>query len=151
MSSETMSKKKREEAKRRRRKQAPVRQQRRGSSAVDSRLVKMDIHREVAYIIERAQAMQARLVTLGNLVLFSTETQDAWLLDAEDSSALCLLRDGLPQPYRIVDSPDTFAIEWNAKFEIDRNLFLVLERDGKIRTFYCYPTDQIAEACGRYQ
>lgn len=146
-----MSKKKREEAMRRRRKQARARQQRRSSSAVDSRLVKMDIHREVAYIIERAQTMQARLVTLANLVLFSTETQDAWLLDAEDSFALCLLRDGQPQPYRIVDTPDTFAIEWNAKFEIDGNAFLVLERDGKVRTVIGYPTDQIAEACGRCQ
>ena len=144
-----MSKKKREEARRRRRKHAGPRQKRRSGSAADSRLVKMDIHREVTYIIEQAQAMQARLVTLGNLVLLSAETQDAWLLDAEDSFALCLMRDGQRQPYRIVESPDTFAIEWNANFEIDGDAFVVFERDGKVGTVFGYPTGQIAEACSR--
>jgi hypothetical protein len=62
--------------------------------ATDVRLVKPDIHREIRYITQRAQAADSRIVSLGKLVLFSTATRDAWLLDAEDSFAACVCRDG---------------------------------------------------------
>ncbi len=145
-----MSKKKREQAKRRAKKRGRRAQGRRGS-VVDVRCVDVEIHREIRYISERAQARDARLVILGNLVLFSTESQDAWLLDSEDSFALCLARDGQPQPYRILDTGDTFAIEWNARFEIDGAAFVVMERTGAVRSIHGYPTAQIADACARYQ
>ncbi len=144
-----MSKKQRQEAKRRLKKRGR-RAQGRGDSEVDVRHVDIDIHREIRYITERAQAGDARLVTLGNLVLFSTETQDAWLLDSEDSFALCLARDGQPQWYRILDTADTFAIEWNARFEITGAAFVVAS-SGEVRSIYGYPTAQIADACARYQ
>lgn len=81
------------------------------------------------------------------LVLFSTESRDAWLLDSEDNLALCLMRDGEIQPYRIVDTPTTFQIEWNAQFEISREVFTVIERTGRVRSIVGYPTEQIARAC----
>jgi len=86
---------------------------------VAASFVKADIHREVRHITQLAQAEDARVVRVGNLVLFSTRTRDAWLLDVEDSFAICLCRDGEPQPFRIEDSPDTFAIEWTARFTMD--------------------------------
>ena len=49
----------------------------------------ISISREINYIISRAKNSDTRLVTLGTLVLFSTETGDAWLLDSEDGLALC--------------------------------------------------------------
>lgn len=113
--------------------------------------VGMDIRREIRYITERARAGEARLVQLGPFVLFSTETHDAWLLDAEDNFALCLLRDGQPQPYRIIDTLHKFAIEWNVTFQIDGACFVVVERSGKVRTILGYPTQQIAAACARSQ
>lgn len=145
-----MSKKQRQEAKRRRKKRGRRAQGRRDSED-DVRHVDMDIHREIRYITERAQAGDARLVTLGNLVLFSTETQDAWLLDSEDGFVLCLARGGEPQRYRILDTADTFAIEWNARFEITGAVFVVTGRSGEVRSIYGYPTAQIADACARYQ
>ena len=41
----------------------------------------VNIQDEVDYIISRAGECDARVVTLGPLVFFSTEAGDAWLLD----------------------------------------------------------------------
>ena len=92
--------------------------------------MELDIQREIRYITELAQEGHARLVTLGSLVLFSTETQDAWSLDAEDRLALCLARSGEPQPARVIQKTD-FAIEWNAQSQIVGNRFVVTDRTGR--------------------
>jgi hypothetical protein len=142
-----VSNKQSKEAKRKRNKKRALLRERHGERSVHR--VNVDIHHECRYIIERAQAGEGRLVVLGNLLLFSTESRDAWLLDLEDGFALCLARDGEPQPYRIVETPDTFAIEWSAKFGIDGDTFVVADNSGKVRAIHGYPTDQIAAASGR--
>lgn len=109
--------------------------------------VKPDILREIRFIIELAQAEDARLVRLGNLLLFSTRNRDAWLLDVEDQLALCLCREGEPQPVRIVDTPTTFGIDWTARFGIEDSAFIVEERSGRIVAIHGYPVAEIAAAC----
>jgi hypothetical protein len=109
------SKKKREEAKRKQ----VRRRQRVRSVPADARLVDPDIEREIRHIIQLAQAGDSHIVTLASLVLFSTRTRDAWLLDSEDDLALCLCRDGEPQPSRVIEISDKFFIEWTANFRID--------------------------------
>src|SRR5207245_11160732 len=47
---------------------------------------------EVRYMQRRAAQRQSRIVTIGQLVLFSTETGDAWLLDPSDQLAAPLAR-----------------------------------------------------------
>jgi hypothetical protein len=138
------SKKKREEAIRRL-KRKPQRRQR--SAPIDARFIKPDIHREIRYITQLAQAEDSRIVTVGTLVLFSTRTRDAWLLDPEDGFAVCLCRDGEPQPFRIIDAPDTFAIEWTASFTIEGAAFIVQDRSGSVVVIHGYPTVEIAVAC----
>src|ERR1700746_3047085 len=49
---------------------------------------------EVRYIQRRAADRDGRIVTIGQLVLFSTETGDAWLLDPADQLAARLAREG---------------------------------------------------------
>src|SRR6267143_7144300 len=49
---------------------------------------------EVRDIQGRATDHHGRFVTIGQLVLFSTETGDAWLLDPADRRAARLARDG---------------------------------------------------------
>jgi hypothetical protein len=49
---------------------------------------------EIDYIQDRAAERDGRLVTVGPLVLFSTETGDAWLLDPADHLAARVARDG---------------------------------------------------------
>ena len=42
---------------------------------------------EVRYIQRRAADYDSRIVTIGQLILFSTKTGDAWLLDPADGEA----------------------------------------------------------------
>jgi hypothetical protein len=143
------SSRKKREATRQRLERTPPPSERRSPQGVTTgaRFVLPDIHREIHHITECAQAAEARIVTLGNLVLFSTQTRDAWLLDPEDDFALCVCRDGEPQPYRIIDAPHAFAIDWTAHFAIDGAAFIVQERSGKLITIQGYPTVEIEAAC----
>ena len=65
---------------------------------------------EVRYIQRRAADRDGRIVTIGQLVLFSTETGDAWLLDPGDQLAARLARDGQSEPILIEETDTTFAI-----------------------------------------
>jgi hypothetical protein len=47
---------------------------------------------EIRYIIRRAAEHDRRVVTIGQLTLFSSETGDAWIIDREDHLALRLAR-----------------------------------------------------------
>lgn len=58
----------------------------------------MQARREAAYIVERALRGDGRSVSSGPLVLFSTATGDAWMLDPADGLARCLARDGSRLP-----------------------------------------------------
>src|SRR6201989_1871097 len=53
---------------------------------------------EVRYIQRRAADYDGRIVTIGQWVLFSTQTGDAWLLDPADQLAARLARDGQSKP-----------------------------------------------------
>jgi len=106
----------------------------------------VSISREADYIIGRAQNHEARLVTLSALVLFSTETGDAWVLDPEDGLALCLARAGEKQPFMIKETPTTFGIEWNANYRIEGEVFLVAERSSPVKSIWGYPTREILQA-----
>jgi hypothetical protein len=117
------------------------------SSPVDARSVRLDIHREIRYITQLAQAEDPRIVKVGNLVLFSTRTRDAWLLDAEDDFAICLCRDSEPQPFRIIETPDSLAIDWTATFSIEGAAFIVQNRTGAVVVIHGYPTVEISAAC----
>jgi hypothetical protein len=64
-----------------------------------TRLNAKDFHlaEEIDYIRGRAAEYDGRLVTIGPLVLFSTETGDAWLLDPADHLAARVARGGDPE------------------------------------------------------
>ena len=98
---------------------------------------------EVEYIISKAQEHDSRVVRFGGLILFSTETGDAWILDFEDGLALCLARDGDREDFYIAETEKRFEIEWKAEYKIEGNLFTVVTKDGRIRSIFGYPTKQI--------
>jgi hypothetical protein len=77
---------------------------------------------EVRYILRRAAEHDGRVVTIGQLVLFSTETGDAWLLDPSDQLAARLARDGDPEPFHIEENETTFTIDWKGSYRIDIRL-----------------------------
>ncbi|HLF25360.1 MAG TPA: hypothetical protein VJG32_03400 [Anaerolineae bacterium] len=93
----------------------------------------INIQREVEYIVRRAAERDARVVTLGPLVFFSTETGDAWLLDPSDHLALCLARDGDPRPVNLTESEGAFAIGWEMTYQISGGRFIVADQSGQSR------------------
>ena len=84
---------------------------------------------EVRYIQHRAANHDGRIVTIGQLVLFSTETGDAWLLDRTDFLAARLARNGEAEPIQIVETAATFAIEWKGSYRINGPAFVYSDQD----------------------
>jgi hypothetical protein len=64
-------------------------------------------------------------------------------------ASLCLARDGEKQSFRIVETPDKFAIEWNATYQIEGEKFIVIGNSGQARTIIGYPTEEILNAIQR--
>jgi hypothetical protein len=95
--------------------------------------------------IQRCAATHAgRIVTVGQLILFSTQTGDAWLLDATDGLAAQLARDGDPEPIHIKESDTTFAIDWKGRYRIEGAAFIYVDRKtGGTRTILGYPTQKL--------
>jgi len=104
---------------------------------------KISINREANYVIEKAQVHDSRVVSLGGLVFFSTQTGDAWILDPEDLFAVCLAQDGERQNFSILETPTKFQIAWEAQYFIDGEGFTVASKDGRVRTIFGYPTREI--------
>jgi len=91
------------------------------------------------------------MVTLGPLVLFSTETGDAWMLDAADHLAVCVARDGSPLTVGLDETDKGFAIEWTHAYQIDGELTTFVDRSGNAQTQWGYPTREIEQALRRAQ
>jgi hypothetical protein len=101
---------------------------------------------EVRYIQRRAADHDGRIVTIGQLVLFSTETGDAWLLDPGDRLAARLARDGESEPIHIEETDTTFAIGWKGRYRLDGPAFVYSDQDtGRVATILGYPTDKLRQ------
>jgi len=112
------------------------------------RLDGKDFHlaEEVRYIQGRAAEGEGRFVTVGPLVLFSTETGDAWLLDPADHLAARLAQAGDPEPIHIEETETNFAIGWKGHYRIDGRAFVYIDQDsGRVVTILGYPADSIAK------
>jgi len=104
--------------------------------------------REVDYIIARAAQFDSRVVTLGQLVFFSTASGDAWMLDPEDGLALKLAEAGIRNPAKVVETADRFTIEWTASYRLDGEAFVTIDGSGQ-RVILGYPVQEVALALRR--
>jgi hypothetical protein len=101
---------------------------------------------EVRYIQRRAARHDGRIVSIGQLVLFSTETGDAWLLDPSEQLAAQLAHDGDPEPIHIEETDTTFAIGWKGHYRIEGAAFIYVDRDsGRVTTTLGYPTHKLIQ------
>jgi hypothetical protein len=101
---------------------------------------------EIDYIQSRAAERDGRLVTVGPLVLFSTETGDAWLLDPSDHLAARLARDGDPEELSFEETDTSFAIGWKGNYQINGNAFVFIDCDtARLTTILGYPTHRLAQ------
>jgi hypothetical protein len=105
--------------------------------------VKINITGEANQIIRRAESRDPRVAAVGPLIFFSTDTGDAWMLDAEDGLALCLAQGGKKQLFTITETPTTFGVEWHTTYRIEDDRFLFVEPTGATRTVLGYPTKEI--------
>jgi len=102
---------------------------------------------EVRYIQRRAANHDGRVVSFGQVLLFSTDTGDAWLLDRSDRLAARLAHDGEPEPVHIEETDTSFAIGWKGHYRINGSAFVYSDREtGRVATILGYPTEQILEA-----
>jgi hypothetical protein len=101
---------------------------------------------EVWYIQRRAANHDGRVVSFGQLLLFSTDTGDAWLLDRSDRLAVRLARDGEPEAVHIEDTDTSFAIGWKGHYRINGPAFVYSDGEtGSVVTVLGYPTEKIAD------
>jgi len=102
---------------------------------------------EVRYIQGKAADHDGGIVALGQLVLFSTETGDAWLLDVADQLAARLARDGDPEPIHLEETDTTFAIGWKGHYRIEGSAFVYTDKDShRVTCILGYPRQQIQRA-----
>ena len=100
---------------------------------------------EVRYIQQRAAAHDSRIVSIGQLVLFSSESGDAWMLDPCEHLAVRLASDGHPEPIYIEDTETTFTVAWT-EYGITGSAFLYTDRDSRrVTTMFGYPTQKLAQ------
>lgn len=100
---------------------------------------------EVRYIQRRAADRHGCVVTVGQLVLFSTETGDAWLLDPSDRLAARLARDGDPEPVHINENDTSFVVDWKGDYRIEGPAFIYSDRQTRrVSTILGYPTRLLA-------
>jgi len=100
---------------------------------------------EIRYIQDKAADHILRIVTIGQLILFSTESGDAWLLDVTDHLAARLARNGDPEPIHLEETDTSVAIGWKGNYRIEGPAFVYADREtGRITTILGYPTQKIA-------
>jgi hypothetical protein len=85
---------------------------------------------EIDYIQSRAAGHDGRFVTVGPLILFSTDTGDAWLLDPADRLAARLARDGDPETIYFEETDASFAIGWKGNYRINNDAFVYIDKDS---------------------
>jgi len=100
---------------------------------------------EVRYIQRKAANDDSRAVSIGQVVLFSTATGDAWVVDRSEQLAVRVAREGDPEPIHIEDTETTFRIGWKGQYRIDADAFVYLDAyTGRITTIFS-PIEKLAE------
>ena len=101
---------------------------------------------EINYIQRRAAEYDARFVTVGPLMFFSTQTGDAWMLDPSERLAARLAREGDPEPIEFQETDTDFAIGLTGNYRFEGRAFVYVDRQaGMIITILGYPTAKIAQ------
>jgi hypothetical protein len=107
----------------------------------------LNLAKEVRTIQRRAAEQDGRIVSIGPLVFFSTETGDAWMLEREDHLAVRLARGGDALPVLIEETEERFAIDWQGRFHFDGDMFVYKDNaSGRVTAISGYPVKQLVRA-----
>lgn len=105
---------------------------------------------EARLVQERAARGEPSAIRLGPIVLFSTATHDAWMIDVQEGEAACLARSGKAQPVPFEESASKFGVTWQARHRLDGEEFVVIENDGNTQMYRDYPVAQIRSLIAEY-
>jgi hypothetical protein len=107
----------------------------------------LNLAKEVRTIQRRAADQDGRIVSIGPLVFFSTNTGDAWMMEPADHLAVRLARGGDPLPVLIEETADRFAIGWQGRFHFDGDTFVYEDNEsGRLTAIHGYPVKQLQRA-----
>ena len=110
------------------------------------RLSRESLHlaKEVRSIQHRAAEHDGRVVSIGPLVFFSTDTGDAWILEPADQLAARLAVGGDPLPVHIEETETSFAIGWQGRYQFDGDTFLYEDNQSRrLNAIRGYPVKQL--------
>lgn len=116
------------------------------------------LNAELDLIIHAARAGETRIVITGPemvtvpLVLFTSQG-DAWMLDANEGSAMCLIWKGEALQRNIKDAGQNIEIGWDADFTLDGDGFVVDSDHSEIgsRIIFGYPLHELRQAIDKAQ
>ena len=111
-----------------------------------TRLSRESLHlaKEVRSIQHRAAEHDGRVVSIGPLVLFSTDTGDAWMLEPADQLAARLAVGGDPLPVHIEETETSFAIGWQGRYQFDGDTFVYQDNQSRrLNAIRGYPVKQL--------
>jgi hypothetical protein len=101
---------------------------------------RFQLAKEIRYIQQRAADRDSRIVTIGPLVLFSTQTGDAWILDPADQLAARLAYDGEPLALHTEETSTNYSIGWQGRYTINGNFFVYENNETRgLRSIAGYP------------
>ena len=108
------------------------------------------IAKEIGHIQHRAAEHDGRIVNIGPLVLFSTQTGDAWILDPADQLAARLAYDGDPLELYVEETGTNYAIGWQGSYRIDNDTFVYEDnKTGRLIAIRGYPTKLLLRAIAK--
>jgi len=104
----------------------------------------ISIGSEMDHIVGCAAGDETHVVGLGELVFFSAPGGRAWILDADDGLAYCLMDDHerRPSPLRGEDEA-TFTIAWESRFAVEGGCLWTFAEDGGRTAHLGVPADEI--------
>ncbi|SAL07192.1 hypothetical protein AWB78_08465 [Caballeronia calidae] len=117
--------------------------------AATPRLSRDSLHlaKEVRSIQRRAADHDGRIVTIGPLVFFSTETGDAWMLEPAGHLASRLATDGDPLPVHIEETETRYAIGWQGRYRIEGQMFIYEDNcSHRLTAIQGYPVQRLLHA-----
>lgn len=94
----------------------------------------LNLANEVRLIQHHAAEHAGRMISIGPLVFFSTETGDAWILEPAGQLATRLAVDGDALPVLIEETETDYAIGWQGRYRIEGDTFIYEDRHSRRTT-----------------
>ena len=104
----------------------------------------LHLAKEVRSIQHRAAEHDGRIVRIGPLVFFSTDTGDAWMLEPEEQLAARLAVGGDPLAVQIEETDTHYVIGWHGRYQIDGDIFIYEDNQSRrLNAIRGYPVKQL--------